>query len=100
MPWSRQAPRIVVPACTVTAWPSMVTSTGAGAWTGGAAGGRDARAGGVTRMSARTAGVAVCPEANGSVTAPPYRAAGRPIRSPTTPLTEAADRRVAHRLAD
>ena len=85
MPCSRQAPRIVVPAGTVTASPSIVTSTGGGAWTGGGAGGRDARAGGVTRMSARTSGVAVCPEANGSVTGPPYRAAGRPIRWPTTP---------------
>ena len=88
MPWARQAPRIVVPAGTVTAAPSMVSSIGGGASTTGAAGGFDARAGGVSRMSVRAAqpALAECGVRIGriasmlrpSLTAPPARAgAGR-----------------------
>ena len=51
MPWILQASRIVVPAGTVTAWPSMVRLIDGGASTGGAGGGCDARAGGVRRIS-------------------------------------------------
>ena len=77
---------MVVPAGTVTAPPSMVTSTWAGAAAGGGAGGsrrprrrRDEDVG----QDLRARRCAWC--ANGSVTAPPYPAAGRPTRWPTTP---------------
>ena len=51
MPWVRQAPRIVVPAGTVTSSPSIVSEMAGGASITGAVGGRLARAGGVSRMS-------------------------------------------------
>ena len=50
MPSARHASRIVEPAGTVTATPSIVSSTAARSGTGGG-GGRTARAGGVRRMS-------------------------------------------------
>ena len=50
MPCWRQAPRIVVPAGTVTASPSMVSAIGGGASTTGACGVWVARAGGESRI--------------------------------------------------
>ena len=98
MPWARQAPRIVVPAGTVTAAPSMVSSIGGGASTTGAAAastrGRAASAG-CRSAAARRAprrGAACAGSGAGSrsmlrpsLTAPPARAGAARTRSPTTP---------------
>src|SRR6478736_6893982 len=119
MPSARQASRIVEPAGTVTAIPSIVSSIEARSGSGGGVGGTLQRSGGVRRMSVSGCapggsprwGVSRCGAGSRSRDSPSWliaafsqrhelrlpdgaldRAAGR--------LAEAADRRVAHRLAD
>src|SRR5690242_5809826 len=119
MPWARQASRIVEPAGTVTATPSIVSSTGVRTGAGGGVGGTLHRSGGVRRMSVSgwapggspAWGASRCGAGSRSRDSPSSVIAGssqrHELRLPhgaldraAGRLAEAADRRVAHRLAD
>src|SRR5436190_6028124 len=107
-PTDRQAPRMVVPAGTLTGTPSTVRPTTAGASTGGAVGVRVARAGGFSTMSVAGSAAGSGRRSNrNSVIAARAASQGhqpwlaqRRLDCRGRRLAEPADRGVAHDLAD